>query len=448
MVKGKLKKIFQNDYFPFVILAIGMFAIHMMLTMNSADDIYYSSVLNTYTLPKFLIFHYYNWSSRLIIETAMVLLLHLPLIIWRIFDTGIMILMGVSISKLVGAEHTRDVNWFIVIMIFSYPLLDMDTAGWVSTTLNCSWVLAFGIFSLLGVKRTINQQKIKKHEYVLYMVSLIYAVNQEQMCFVLLAIYLASEIYLFIKKKSNWFILLGTAVCMISVIFIFTCPGNKIRQTISVAAYFQDFNNFSIVRKLEIGITSTLSQYIFEPNLIFIILCMLLYASIRLKYFDKLYRILAFIPLVITLIFGVFEKISPDFLLGIKTVDTQITDHGLITLDNFTKAKSYFALIILCATFSLILLSLYLVFENTWKSILTEGTMVLGFLSRIAMGFSPTIWASSTRTYIYMYGALIICSVMIFQQIYKSKASQFIQKFTIYVGFAAAISYINMIMTL
>ncbi|MCI1966656.1 MAG: DUF6056 family protein [Oscillospiraceae bacterium] len=451
-LKAKAQKIYRNDYFPFLVLAFGMLVIHMILPMNSGDDTYYSTVLKTTGLSVFLRDHYFGWSSRLAIETVMVFIEYFPHIIWRLTDTAIVLLLGVSISKLTAYKNNRFDNWLITILLFAYPFIDMDTAGWETTTLNCLWVLALGVYVLSIVKKIVLQQKkdciatkIKKHEYAFSIMALLFSANQEQMCIVLLAIFIFLVFYLLYVKRRNWFIFAGLAICITSLVFILTCPGNAVRKNVEMR-YFQDFNHISVIDKLEIGVSSTLAHYFLQPNLIFIIFCILLCAAVHIKYADKLYRLYSDIPITIALFFSLVLKLVPNFFTGLSFINTQMTEHGLITLENFTKAKSYMSLLILCGTFCIVLVSLYLVFGNTWQSICAVGTMLLGFLSRVAMGFSPTVWASDTRTYIYMYGAIIICSVMLYHEVVKNGNSKFAYGFVTCTAFAATISTLNMLM--
>ncbi len=446
MIRIKAKKIYQSDYFPFFVLTVGMLAIHMVLPMNTGDDTFFSVALDERSLPAYLHDRYFNWTSRMIIETILVSILHFPLIVWRIIDTAIILFFGVSISNLIVHENKRVDNWFITFLLFSYPFLDMDTAGWVATTTNTLWVLAFGVYVILIVKKVLLQQIIRKYEYIFSIVALIYAANQEQMCVVLLAVFLFSFFYIIKIKRPNGLIFGGLAICLASLIFILTCPGNAARKH-SEVKWFQDFDHISVIDKLEIGVSSTLAHYLLEPNLLFVIFSILLCAAVHIKYADRLYRFYSDIPIAVTLFFGVWLKFASDLFPGLSLVNSQMTEHGLITLDNFTKLKSYVSIFILCTSFCLVLISLYLVFENSLQGICAVGTMLLGFLSRVIMGFSPTVWASSTRTYIYMYGAIIICSTMLFYNIVENR-SKFVNKFVMCTGFAAAISTLNMLMIL
>jgi hypothetical protein len=39
--------------------------------------------------------------------------------------------------------------------------------------------------------------------------------------------------------------------------------------------------------------------------------------------------------------------------------------------------------------------------------------LATGFISRVLMGFSPTVYASSYRTFLYMYFSIIICLIIL-----------------------------------
>jgi hypothetical protein len=95
-----------------------------------------------------------------------------------------------------------------------------------------------------------------------------------------------------------------------------------------------------------------------------------------------------------------------------------------------------------------ILILIYIIFGNTWKSTLALGVLFLGLISRLILAFSPTIWSSGIRTHFLLITSIIICSIMIFQDLAKRKSSQFIENLLIAVVFIAGFSYLNLLMSL
>lgn len=91
----------------------------------------------------------------------------------------------------------------------------------------------------------------------------------------------------------------------------------------------------------------------------------------------------------------------------------QLTDHGIITLANFGTRKSYISIVLFGMICAAILISIYILYGNTIKSLSLIMLIVTGFATRMALAFTPTIWKSDERTYLFMMFAAIICCVVI-----------------------------------
>ncbi len=50
--------------------------------------------------------------------------------------------------------------------------------------------------------------------------------------------------------------------------------------------------------------------------------------------------------------------------------------------------------------------------------------MIMGFCSRLIMGFSPTVWASGMRTYYILYVVIAILVLMAVKELMKSMSVQ------------------------
>lgn len=72
MNKLSVKK-FVGDYYPFIMFFVLMLLMHLIMGVNG-DDIKYAKVLSNQSLVDFVNFRYFNWSSRLTIESVLVVL--------------------------------------------------------------------------------------------------------------------------------------------------------------------------------------------------------------------------------------------------------------------------------------------------------------------------------------------------------------------------------------
>ncbi|MEN2777339.1 DUF6056 family protein [Acetivibrio clariflavus] len=440
----KVKKLYVWDYFPFIILALGMFLFHFSIDLGWGDDSYYITMLNKNNLNilPFIVNRYYNWSSRLIIESFLIILVHFEWL-WRILDTAIMVLIAVSISKLIPSCDTRLKNWIITSFVFIYPINHMNSAGWIATTMNYSWPLAFGLFSMIPIKKILFDEEIKNFEYIFYILAILFALNQEQMCAIIFSVYLVFTVYLFFKKKPNLFMIIQSLLSIISMIFILTCPGNYARKIAEVGKWFPEYPNISFLQKTEIGYSSALFEFIMTPNKIFTLFSGLLLICTIITKKKSLHKIIAVIPLASNIIFGYPKGLLLESSPIIAYVKYSITEYGtgfkIFSIDTWLP-DYIITLVLIC-----ILFSLYIIFDNKKYSILLTFIFLLGFASRFIMAFSPTIWASRERTFIFMYFSIIICSVILFQVILDSKSKKFIAFSTGIIGSIATFEYLNLI---
>ncbi|MEI8199508.1 MAG: DUF6056 family protein [Eubacteriales bacterium] len=417
-LKGKLIKLYKWHYFPFVIFAVGMSVIHAFMTMGFGDDSSFSIVLsdNNVTVISYIITRYNLWSSRVFIEATLVLLARLPLL-WKILDTAVVVLSAVSISKLIPTVNARKTNWIITCILFIYPFQQMSSAGWIATTLNYYWPLAFGLFAMIPIRKILFNEKIRKYEYVFYSLALLYAANQEQMCAILLAVYPAFTIYLFLKKRLRSYMILQSLISVASLVFIFTCPGNFARKSQEIGNWFPQYDGISFIHKIEMGFSSSLFEFIMKPNFVFAVFCGTLFLCMLISHKDTKYRIIAAVPFVSCLIFGVFSESFGGLFPKIIAVKRSMTELG--TVADWTSWRSWVPDILLLSICLCILFSLYNVFKNKNYSILSIFIILLGFGSHMIMAFSPTIWVSGERTYIFMYFSFMICTVFLYQMIIK-----------------------------
>ena len=443
IIRRKITKLYNWKYFPFVILTLGLIPIHLALTLGTGDDPTYVNILSSPNLLEYFIMRYNTWSARLIIEFLMISIVNHQTI-WIICDIAIMVLIAVMISKLFVKTDIRKTNWFITAMMFIYPFIHMSTAGWMATTLSYCWILAIGLFAMMPIKKMLYDEKIKWYEYIFYVLALIFATNHEQMCLILLAVYLVFAIYLFIKDKSQKFLILPIVICLGSLVFILTCPGTVARKIQEVERWFPEFNNMHFFRKIELGFSSTIFEFVMKPNMVFTIFCGMLFICIVIKRKQTCIRAIAAVPFISSLIFGSFSATTGVIFPGILKIINSMTKIG--TDIKFYYIKTWVPDIILGVICISIIISLYLLFDDKKHSLLMIFIILLGFGSRMIMGFSPTIWASNARTFIFMYFSFITCSIIFCNIILESKNIRYIRISNISITIIAIISLITTVM--
>jgi hypothetical protein len=445
-MKLRFRELITNDLFPFFVLGVGILIIHMFLPVPVGDDIWFSRQANRLFDWSFYFLRYLNWSSRLIIEFLVIGVLDLPSIIWRVVNPFIFVMLGLSISKLFVKRRNYISNWFVVFLIFLFPLREISDAGWVTTSVNYLWTLTFGLFSIITLNKAMKGEKISVIEYVISLILLIISINHEIICAVFTIVHLVLAVYLIKNQRSLWYIFLRLLLSIIGLIFILASPGNIVRRE-SEIRWFIDFNNISLINKLEIGLSSTMSHYLFEFNIIFLIFVFMLFIMINRKYKDGSFFVYSFFPLFSVIIFGFVLNFVPGILPHLDKASSQMTKYGLITLENFTKINSYLSLIILYFTFLLVLVLLFLSFDKT-NSFIALGIFLLGMLSRLPMSLSPSIWASGKRTFFPLTISIVICCVMLFQELGLIESNKNLNLLVTMIGFLAGVFYFELFMSL
>jgi len=415
----KLKRI--NSIYPYAFpgltLSLLLAFMHLLFTVFG-DDIGNMRLANERGLVEFVLLLYNNWSSRFIVEAGLWLALQ-NWWLWVFLNISLLVLLIYFFVKTLISKPDNKAYWICVLAFLAYPFWHMGTAGHLTTTTVYLWPATFGVIAGYGMKKSILGEKIHAWEYPVYLFALIYASNTEQLNLILTGTLIFLSGYNIIKnKRVNVFLLLQLAIVIAMLFIILQAPGNAVRNYTEVRNWFPNYNMLSIMERVQLGYGHTFSHFLFNPNLVYTIFCALLYIAVHLQYSDRFFRVIAFIPLLssISLITAqVFTRI-PSILHRVNLYGTE-TSH-LVNVSNAHLINYYIPIIFSGFIMLCILASVYLCFKNeTLKAWFGITILILGFASGIMMGFSPTVWASNTRQFLFVYLVLIACIVLIYQKI-------------------------------
>ena len=448
-MKEKIQKFLKSSNAILLALFILELVLMFFITPNKYDDkVFLESVTGTsvwsYVGPR-----YYTWSSRLIIEFILCSVLKISKYLWILIEALMVTLAGYSISKLFvkNNESKKENTIMLTSMILIYPIVLMNGAGWAATTINYMWPLATGLFALIPIRKIWDEEKIKFWQYPLYIIAMIFATNQEQVCAILLGTYLLFTVFLIIKnKKIHPFMIVQTLIVIASLIFILICPGNAARTETEIQNQFKDFEMLTVLDKIGLGLTSTMGLIIKNGNIVFTLMSMLIAVNIFLNYKEKLYRIVALVPVFSILTLSYFIRTVDEVFPYFSTLRGILVKEDIIlTAGNCNNLFNVVPVMFAYINFICIIMSLLLVFKNL-KNNMALLVFLIGFASRLIMGFSPTVFLSGERTMIFFEFAMIIVSILIWQEIIKKtdknekkivKRTEFIIKAT------AVMQYVN-----
>lgn len=427
---------------PSAVLFCGGFLIllflQLFLQMGWGDDVWFAEEMTP--LGEYLPFRYKNWTSRLLIEAGLKLLTALPEWIWRILNILIVLLLvwivadlfGVSElsgSELPGIESNaakRQAQVCFFVFIWCVPLSCVREAGWIATTLNYLWPMTLGLVAMRPIKHWIKGEKCLAWEYIVYPPCMLFAANSEQCAAILLGAYLLFGAYL-LKEKGKlspfYFLLLGLAAA--SVAFALTTPGNANRITQETARFFPAFESLNVWQKLLMGFVDTASYYLAaggvgRHNFVFALLAGILLAGIWQKRAEKHFlrnALAALLPFLFVWGIGAVGKywmLRKGFhrIIALLCMNRCLPEGGgsfeyfgvapYSLYEVLLQAGIYMGLLI-CVVFTI-----YFLHGKSRETLFELLILGAGLLSRLIIGFSPTIYASGTRTALFCTAAILI----------------------------------------
>lgn len=420
---------------PFLLLFSAFFFLHLLMP-HIRDDLVIEQGMDFSSITPGYVWYlitskYEEWSSRIFINVMTLVMGKLPHIIWIFLDSVMVVFAAWSVSCLTREKNREDerVNFFLIAMFALYPFSHMATAGWKATTITYLWALACGLYAMIPIRRWLGEEQIRRWEYPLFLLAILYGANQEQMSAVLTGMYGCTLLYALCmaakkqeRKKTTylWFLCLLFLIALAGFFSALLCPGNGVRVDTETASWFADYGRLTWISKLEIGFSSAGYELFYKGNLCFLVLSGLLLLLVFAKYQDKEYRMIAAVPFFTSVITGPLYPIIVAVLPGVERWKTALTIYGTITVENYTERFRYLPLIGIFLMIGCVLLSFYLIYENSWKTCAMCVIFLIGYASRVVLGFSPTVWASNLRTYLFLYMAVIVLAVFSYQEILQT----------------------------
>lgn len=234
-----------------------------------------------------------------------------------------------------------------------------------------------------------------------------FAANNEQLAVTLLAIYLTFTIYIYINtRKVSMYLIFQSVLCLTNIVFALTGPGNQVRLASEIQSYMPQFADFSLFFKLYLGFCTTMHHVLIRDNIIFLTFCTLLAAVVFIKHNKWLYRSISAVPIVISLFLSKYLPGNPVYLHG--------NEEYLSGPDNIITLLYIFAFAIAIVC---VILSVWFAFGKSKNFLLIVFIIGLGTMSRVMMGFSPSLYASDTRTFAFLWISLIYCIMIIINEL-------------------------------
>lgn len=409
-IRQYLMNIVNREDICFIIVALIYFIMFLNVPITG-DDVELSQQYVDLTWLdhwNLIVYDYLEWSSRVLVNFVIHVILGQNKVIWVTINALMAYILMKSLSKLFIKTNIKECNSVIACLFLLYPVQYIGESGWITASATYFWPISIGFLSLIPIRKQLDNQKMKWWEYVVYSLALVYAANEELMMVLIVASYL---VYFLVdiahEKKIHGYIMIQTLLAVVSIIFTLTAPGNGARGDSEITNWFREYKMLSFVDKVELGFSSTANSIWFGSYTVFIFACIILAVIIWKKYDDFITRMIAIVPSVVSIGCGPVKDITVKLFGKIEILTADISNIGLITVQNYNNLSTYIKFGCLCFFCILFIVDICLAFDKTYKCLAAVILLVAGTASRVALGFSPTIWASGFRTYSVMLFAII-----------------------------------------
>jgi len=198
------------------------------------------------------------------------------------------------------------------------------------------------------------------------------------------------------------------AIGLVETAMHLLCPGNAVRAEESLSIVnLRDYEQFSIIDKLSIGLTSTTALMFFTYCPMLMACGALILATLPVHRRGAAALILAQAPLSFMLFVEWMR--SAEEIEILRRFSTYVLQLGPERIQWNGQMEMMFVLIVLLGMMAL---TLYLSLGHRPLAASAVMIFAIGFAARMVLSFSPTIVESGERTMMPLYAAMILCTLL------------------------------------
>ncbi len=416
---SKIKERIKNDKYTQYLIAylVIVTVFHIFIREYDSDTVaYYSraswgeATFGPGALFRLLKYRYESWTSRVVLEAPLFVLTHgMHQIVWSVINIAMHGILYAALNALTDRKHGKQ----LFILLLLYPIYEMGTAGWITCYIIYWWTLALAAVSLLSLKAMYEDRKVSVIWMMICILCEFYATSLEQFAGLYLGVLVLFTFLMITDHKFTplriVFTVLQYAVCIGNIVFALTGPGNRTKEGFSAFYWFPDYSSLTIVDKIVLAVNTTMS-FLTEKCILWFVLCTLIFVLVYQRYQnDNVKALVASFPVMITLIRTFMTTAGRAYFPDYMYVFDIYSDAARVDATNYNSLSGYFPFILYMTVVTTLICSLIWIcvpdntengnVRSTREMWVILYILMLGFAVRGVMGFSPTIYASTQRTF-------------------------------------------------
>ena len=401
-----------RDWIFLLAVVAAIAALHVLVFGNQfvADDAWFARILDQQSLPAFLAFRYMQWSGRLPIEAALVLVINQPWV-WKLINASMLLLFCHAAGRLALASSGKSAAAttslaFAMLMLASPDVL--YTAGWWMTgTVNYLWPAALGLYGMLAFTEPRDRGNLARCTCLLVSGLAMY---NEQLALVLLPAAVLILGTLVVQRRWQRWDLAQVAFMAANAAVVFSAPGSHRRYLAEQALRFPDFATLDVLDKIGIGLSLVFRSVVDPHNLQVTVLAAMAALLLARVPLGRIAKAVLFVALGFLVLGGVLGALDVGSTGVQELYRLQPLDGAAASSSRTYALSAWLAFTIACLVVGSVVASWHALRE--WRAMLVA--LLLGLASVAAMGFSPTAYASGSRIYFVCQVALLLVALRLF----------------------------------
>lgn len=417
----------HKKYIPLISFGLLFFIAQCFVNFYEGDDTYFLNTASSMNIISFVTMRYKTWSGRIVSEFLIALFTKMPLMVWRLVNTGIAVYFVYLLTNLVklpfkhlGLTEKEQliINGFVAASFFMIPI-SVTTRGcsWFTGSFFYLWPACCLFVALLPFLKQLYKQKVSTLLYVCSFICSIYASFMEQSAAILICFSALSLLFLYKRDyhEKNFKILLPLVLQLILNGICLTlyslAPGNVLRNASETQTWYPEFSKLSLIQKILQGINWTHHHLIRENTYLMLTLSLFLFLLALPKLKKLALKGLAFVPCLyfigslLPLNQIVARATSYEYNFDVQAIADQLL---------FNPMQGILPAIVSLSILCIIGLLLCIVLGRHTTCFICILFYLAALAAGYILGLSPTIFASGPRIFFITDILLVLINTMLF----------------------------------
>lgn len=353
-------------------------------------------------------------SGRVLTDAVAWVSCFLPSKLWKLLDIAVIVGIVGMLRYLFTEKNSEENTLLVCVAFLLFPFQILSTAGYIATIANYLYPFFTMLVVFTAIKQKIVKGKTPWWMYLAVILSIIYTTNQDQYA-ISLIFFLTILLIVSWKndslRKVRGLLCLEEIASVLGYAALYFAPGHCFRMN-TYGTWIPDYAQWTVGQKLFHGYNATVAYLYYRsiPLLTVFFVLLFLVAGKGKK------RVVFFtgIPLGFHLL---LKGTGADLLQPLPGLALGMPEIG--PLSEGKNAGLFLLSILLTAS---VFIGVWLAVDTIWRKYTILCLLFMGAGSRMAMGFSETLYGSSYRTYSFLLFCVVISVILLGQEL-REKAN-------------------------